>query len=246
MAERIFRGFLFLGRRNFFVDFVAGFFLLIFFVEKSAQKNPPGKSPAKSSKIYTTKIPDTFLQSGRAKITKESLYKAKFLGLFSCKKGPASGSNITKKIFWWNYFCNNYKDYYKRICSKELFCNNFGQDGTFVKSYHLSQNYYITAPYVLKARSLQCGFGCETPKFWFEFCRGFSDRFFPSCFFPRRKAQQISTKQSSATFTRKFDQNNSPRMSAEPFYWYFLTITMGCRNVKMTSQKSSWNYFWAP
>ena len=49
-----------------FADFVAGFFLLIF-VGKSAQKNPPGKSPAKSSKIYTTKIPDTFLQRGRAK-----------------------------------------------------------------------------------------------------------------------------------------------------------------------------------
>ena len=50
---------------NFFPDFLAGFFLLIF-VGKSAQKNPPGKSPAKSSKIYTTKIPDTFLQRGRA------------------------------------------------------------------------------------------------------------------------------------------------------------------------------------
>ena len=28
-------------------------------------KNPPGKSPAKSSKIYTTRIPDTFLPKGR-------------------------------------------------------------------------------------------------------------------------------------------------------------------------------------
>ena len=36
---------------DFFADFLAGFFLLIF-VGKSAQKNPPGKS----SKIYTTKI----------------------------------------------------------------------------------------------------------------------------------------------------------------------------------------------
>ena len=32
------------------------------------QKNPPpGKSPRKTSKIYTTKIPDTLLQRGRAK-----------------------------------------------------------------------------------------------------------------------------------------------------------------------------------
>ena len=48
LAERIFSGFLFLSRRIFFADFLAGFFLLIF-VGKSAQKNPPGKSPAKSS-----------------------------------------------------------------------------------------------------------------------------------------------------------------------------------------------------
>ena len=40
---------------DFFADFLAGFFLLIF-VGKSAQKNPPGKSPGKSSEIYTTKI----------------------------------------------------------------------------------------------------------------------------------------------------------------------------------------------
>ena len=50
---------------DFFADFVAGFSLLIF-VGKSAQKSPPGKSPAKSSKLYTTKIPDNFLQRGRA------------------------------------------------------------------------------------------------------------------------------------------------------------------------------------
>ena len=40
---------------DFFADFLAGFFLLIF-VGKSAQKNPPGKSLGKSPKIYTTKI----------------------------------------------------------------------------------------------------------------------------------------------------------------------------------------------
>ena len=52
---------------DFFADFLAGFFLLIF-VGKSAQKNPPRKSPGKSSKIYITKIPDTFLQRGRANL----------------------------------------------------------------------------------------------------------------------------------------------------------------------------------
>ena len=59
------------GPPDFFADFLAGFFLLIF-VGKSAQKNPPGKSPPKSSKFCTTKIPDTFLQRGRAK----SLFKS--------------------------------------------------------------------------------------------------------------------------------------------------------------------------
>ena len=63
------------------------------------------------------------------KITKESLYKANSLACFLAKGGHARGSNITKKIFWWNYCCNNYKNYYKWKCSKELFCNNFGQDG---------------------------------------------------------------------------------------------------------------------
>ena len=40
---------------DFSADFLAGFFLLIF-VGKSAQKNPPGKSPGKSSKMFTTEI----------------------------------------------------------------------------------------------------------------------------------------------------------------------------------------------
>ena len=67
MAERIFRADFYFWAAGFFRGFLAGFFLLIF-VGKSAQKNPPGKSPAKSSKFYTTKIPDTFLQRGRTKI----------------------------------------------------------------------------------------------------------------------------------------------------------------------------------
>ena len=62
------------------------------------------------------------------KFTKQSL-QIKFLGLFSCQKGHTSGSNIAKELFWWNYFCNNYNDYYKRKCSKESFCNHVGQDG---------------------------------------------------------------------------------------------------------------------
>ena len=61
------------------VGFCRGFsrriFLLIF-MGKSAQKNPPGKSLAKSSKFYTTTIPDAFLQRGQAKICNCFLVKS--------------------------------------------------------------------------------------------------------------------------------------------------------------------------
>ena len=56
-AERIFNGFFIFEPPDVLFFFVVG---------ESAQKNPPGKTPAKSSKFYTTKIPDTFLQRGRA------------------------------------------------------------------------------------------------------------------------------------------------------------------------------------
>ena len=55
--------------------------------------------------------------------------QSKFLRMFSCKQGRTSGSNITKNMFWWNYFCNKHKDYHKRKNSKELCCNSVGQDG---------------------------------------------------------------------------------------------------------------------
>ena len=70
---------------DFFADFVAGFFLLIFLWGKRAQRNPPQKSPAKSSKIYTTKIPDTFLQRGRPKC-----YIGKTVGFFLCNNLSAN------------------------------------------------------------------------------------------------------------------------------------------------------------
>ena len=60
--NRIFYGFLSLAHRIFLADFISSFLW-----GKKCTENPPGKFPAKSSKIYTTKIPDTFLQTGRAK-----------------------------------------------------------------------------------------------------------------------------------------------------------------------------------
>ena len=69
LAERIFRGFFYFWAAGFL--FFYGFCrrnVSPHFCGKSAQKNPPGKSPAKSSNIVTTKIPGTFLQRGRAKM----------------------------------------------------------------------------------------------------------------------------------------------------------------------------------
>ena len=54
------------GPPDFFADFLARFFLLIF-VTKSAQKNPPGKSPGKSSKFIQQKSSNTFLQIAHPK-----------------------------------------------------------------------------------------------------------------------------------------------------------------------------------
>ena len=54
-----FADFYFWAAGFFFPDFVAGFFLLIF-VGKSAQKNPPGKSPTKSSKFIQQNPPTHF------------------------------------------------------------------------------------------------------------------------------------------------------------------------------------------
>ena len=51
-----------LVQMHFFI--LGGFFLLISVVRKSAQKIAPGKSPAKSSKIHTAIILNTFLQRG--------------------------------------------------------------------------------------------------------------------------------------------------------------------------------------
>ena len=56
-----FSRFLLLGRR-IFSRIVSPDFFSSFLWGTSAQKNPPGTSPAKSSKIYATKIPNTFLQ----------------------------------------------------------------------------------------------------------------------------------------------------------------------------------------
>ena len=49
----------------------------------------------------------------------KSLYKANFFVCVS-QEGHTSGSNIPKKILWWNSICKNLKDHYKRECSGEV------------------------------------------------------------------------------------------------------------------------------
>ena len=66
LAERIFRGFLFLSRRIFFRGFCRRI-LSPHFCGKSPQKNLQENPRQNSSKTYTTKIPDNFLQRGQAK-----------------------------------------------------------------------------------------------------------------------------------------------------------------------------------
>ena len=65
LAERIFSRFLFLGRRIFSRIFSPDFSPHLC-GQKCPEKSSSKKSPSKSSKNYTTKIPDTFLQRGRA------------------------------------------------------------------------------------------------------------------------------------------------------------------------------------
>ena len=52
-----------------------------------------------TKKLFTKKM---FWSNSFCKNYKRVTLQSKVLGLFSCKKGHASGSNITKKIFWWN------------------------------------------------------------------------------------------------------------------------------------------------
>ena len=45
--------------------------------------------------------------------TKQSLF------MFLANRDKPVAATETKKMFWWSYFCNHYKDYYKNHCSKE-------------------------------------------------------------------------------------------------------------------------------
>ena len=60
------------------------------------------------------------------------------------KHPRTTGNNITKKIFWWNYFCKSYKKYYETICSKELFCNNFSKDGNRSEEFQKPQPHIVS------------------------------------------------------------------------------------------------------
>ena len=86
-----------LGLPDFVADLVAGFFLLVF-VGKSAQKNPPGKSPAKSSQIYTTKNPRHISAEGPGQhvCPPPIAVRPGFVGHFSA---PLSLQRVVKGVF---------------------------------------------------------------------------------------------------------------------------------------------------
>ena len=85
------------GLPDFFVDFVTGFFLLIF-VGKSAQKNPPGESPAKSSKIYATEKSPTHFCRGAGPTT---LCSYEFLQSAPKEQRRRPAENPSSKAWFW-------------------------------------------------------------------------------------------------------------------------------------------------
>ena len=67
----------------------------------------------------------------------------------------------------------------------------------------------------LRADSCSVDFGCETPKFWSEFSRGFWGGFL-SCFCSRERAQKID-QHIHGQIHPELVRKNSPRISAEAF-----------------------------
>ena len=102
-----------------------------------------------------------------------------------------------------------------------LICTPLGGEEPKFHGQALGSRLPGTRPEFLKVESLQCGFGRETPKFRFEFWRGFFGGFFPPIF-SKEEGPKKSTKKSPTKFTRDFVRKNSPRISAEAFPWEFL------------------------
>ena len=59
---------------------------------------------------------------------KKSLYKANSFACSLANSDKPVAATLQRNLFWWNYFVIVTKYYYRK-CSKELFCNNFGQHG---------------------------------------------------------------------------------------------------------------------
>ena len=68
------------------------------------------------------------------KLQIQYLYKANSLFFFVAQRDTPVATTLQRKSSGGIIFCVITKDYYKRKCSKELFCNYFGQDGNFQKT----------------------------------------------------------------------------------------------------------------
>ena len=62
------------------------------------------------------------------KVTRQSLYKAKSLACSLASRDTPVAATLQRKSSG-GISSTMTTDYYKRECSKELFCNEFGQDG---------------------------------------------------------------------------------------------------------------------
>ena len=106
------------------------------FAPRRIQENTPGELPSQPKLLQKILFKSKcFGRINFVKITNQSLYKA---NSFACslENRDKPGQQHYKENVLVELCCNNYKDYYKHKCSKELFCSTFGQDGNLNKKSH--------------------------------------------------------------------------------------------------------------
>ena len=90
MAERFFLRIFIFQPPDFFVDFVAGYFLLIF-VGKNAQKNPPGNPRQDPPNFVQRKSPTIFCRGARPTFAHFDMDNVEVLELDCLRRVPGEG-----------------------------------------------------------------------------------------------------------------------------------------------------------